>query len=153
MRALPLIGGAVLAIAALSTAAGVHYAAPREAHGSHWQEIAWPFPRDGWPAGRAFRCDPASCGAEAELYVRPKIGFCNCTTGVDSDDELERVADVELVSPRYSPLGAGRQIAVGWMNGRSRPYRVASLGPATSALAVAFNERCDVIVATAFSAG
>ena len=34
-----------------------------------WQEIAWTFPRDGWPAGRAFRCD--SCGEGVELYARP----------------------------------------------------------------------------------
>ena len=31
-----------------------------------WREIAWPFPRDGWPAGRAFRCDAAACGDEVE---------------------------------------------------------------------------------------
>src|SRR5271170_2723212 len=60
---------------------------------ANWREIAWPFPRDGWPAGRAFHCDTASCGAEVELYVRPKIGFCNCNSGVADDDEVDRVAD------------------------------------------------------------
>ena len=36
-----------------------------------WREIAWPFPRDGWPAGRAFKCAAALCGDEIELYLRP----------------------------------------------------------------------------------
>src|ERR1700749_2945110 len=50
-----------------------------------WREITWPFPRDGWPAGRAFRCGASACGEQVELYVRPKIGFCNCDTGVADD--------------------------------------------------------------------
>ena len=67
-----------------------------------WREIAWPFPRDGWPAGRAFRCGAALCGTEVELYVRPKIGFCNCDSGVADDDEVDRVADLDLISDRAS---------------------------------------------------
>ena len=55
---------------------------------AHWREIAWPFPRDGWPAGRALRCEDAACGEAVELYLRPKIGFCNCDTGVADDDEF-----------------------------------------------------------------
>ena len=43
-----------------------------------------------------FRCDVAACGDEVELYVRPKIGFCNCDTGVADDDEVDRVADLDL---------------------------------------------------------
>jgi hypothetical protein len=116
-------------------------------------EVKWPFPVDQWGTGKAFTCRAADCGTEVNLYVRAKIGFCNCATGVDSDDELERVADVDLVNPRYAPMAPGRPIAVGWMHGRSRPYNIGSAGPATSALAVAFNERCDVIVATAFLGG
>src|ERR1700691_3138816 len=72
-----------------------------------WREIAWPFPRDGWPAGRAFRCDTASCGEEVELYVRPKIGFCNCDSGVADDDEVGRVAELDLVRARVVPLAGG----------------------------------------------
>src|ERR1019366_8890587 len=73
-----------------------------------WREIAWPFPRDGWPAGRAFRCEAASCGVEVELYVRPKIGFCNCDSGVADDDEVDRVADLDLISQRFAPLQPGK---------------------------------------------
>src|SRR5437660_5012041 len=106
----PIIAGAVLAITALSTVAGVYYAVPREAHGLHWQEIAWPFPRDGWPSGRAFRCDAATCGTETELYVRPKIGFCNSDSGVADDDEVDRVADLDLISERFTPLAPGKAV-------------------------------------------
>ena len=78
----------VVVATAFSSVAAVHFASPRGgAAMARWQEISWPFPRDGWPAGRAFRC--VSCGERGgiELYVRPKIGFCNCTTGVADDDE------------------------------------------------------------------
>ena len=88
----------------------------------HWHEIAWPFPRDGWPAGRAFRCDAAGCGAEVELYVRPKIGFCNCDSGVADDDEVDRVADLDLMSDRFVPREAGQVIQIDGMSGRSRSY-------------------------------
>jgi hypothetical protein len=47
-------------------------------------------------------------------------------------------------------LRPGRPINVAWMKGRSRPYTVAGphRGP-NSALSVAFNDRCDAVVATA----
>ena len=47
-----------------------------------WSEIAWPFPLDQWGKGKAFRCKSADCGTEITVYVRAKIGFCNCSTGV-----------------------------------------------------------------------
>src|SRR6185312_14579499 len=79
----------VLVATAFSSVAAVHFATARGGAGAViWREISWPFPRDGWPAGRAFRCE--SCGG-IELYVRPKIGFCNCDTGVADDDEVDRV--------------------------------------------------------------
>jgi len=58
-----------------------------------WTEFKWPFPVDQWGIGRAFVCKPAACGVEVNVYLRPKIGFCKCATGVDDDDELERVGD------------------------------------------------------------
>src|ERR1700710_2604228 len=73
-----------------------------------WREIAWPFPRDGWPAGRAFRCADNACGDAVEVYVRPKIGFCNCDSGVADDDEVDRVADLDLISERFVPSEAGQ---------------------------------------------
>src|SRR5262249_50676463 len=90
-----VLAAIVLVATAFSSVAAVHFAAPGGGAGaSQWREISWPFPRDGWPAGRAFRCE--SCGGAlggAEIYVRAKIGFCNCTTGVADDDEVDRVAD------------------------------------------------------------
>src|ERR1700712_3277995 len=87
-----------------------------------WREIAWPFPRDGWPAGRAFRCDKALCGDGIELYVRPKIGFCNCDGGVADDDEVDRVADLDLISERFAALEPGKAVQVAEMSGRVRNY-------------------------------
>ncbi len=66
MRSVLLIVFAA-AICALPGVAGDQHARS-EIEG--WQEIAWPFPRDGWPAGRAFRCATEFCGDEIEVYVR-----------------------------------------------------------------------------------
>ena len=115
-----------------------------------WNEVAWPFPIDQWGKGKAFRCQAADCGTEVSVYVRPKIGFCNCSTGVSDDEELDRISDFDLFNNTLSPLGAGREISVAWMKGRSRPYRRrCATQPATSALSIGFNDRCDAIVATA----
>jgi hypothetical protein len=150
MRGQTIIAGALLAITALLTVASVHYAAPRQAGQSHWQEIAWPFPRDGWPAGRAFRCDGASCGAGVELYVRPKLGFCNCESGVADDDEVDRVADLDLISPRFAPREPGKVIRIADMSGRSRSYDLAmSDGARHIAVGIAASHRCNLLVAVA----
>src|ERR1700731_3016840 len=118
-----LLIAALMAIGALSGAAAVQRARVGTVAGiDHWREIAWPFPRDGWPAGRAFRCDTAACGEAVELYVRPKIGFCNCDSGVADDDEVDRVADLDLISPRFAPVEAGQVVHVAEMAGRSRSY-------------------------------
>jgi hypothetical protein len=111
--------------------------------------VKWPFPLDQWGTGRAFVCRPADCGGEVNLYLRPKLGFCNCSTGVSDDAELDRVGDIELLSPTFTGLSEGRPIAVGWMSGRSRPYQVMMPhGEPRSASAIAFNDKCDVVVAT-----
>ncbi|HMA69867.1 MAG TPA: hypothetical protein VKP67_00015 [Xanthobacteraceae bacterium] len=112
-----------------------------------WTEAAWPFPIDQWGQGWAFQCKAADCGIDVSLYVRPKIGFCNCQTGVADDEELDRVSDIDLVGSERSALGPGRPITVHWMKGRSRVYTVGATS-AKSVLSLAFNDRCDVIVAT-----
>jgi len=112
-----------------------------------WSDAAWPFPIDQWGGGWAFQCKAADCGIEVNLYLRPKIGFCNCQTGVADDEELDRVSDVDLVGSEGSALGPGRPITVHWMKGRSRGYTVGAAS-AKSVLSLAFNSRCDVIVAT-----
>jgi hypothetical protein len=114
-----------------------------------WTEGTWPFPIDQWGGGWAFQCKAADCGIDVNLYLRPKIGFCNCETGVADDEELDRVSDLDLVGSERSALGPGRPITLHWLKGRSRSrgYRVGAPS-AKSVLSLAFNSRCDVIVAT-----
>ena len=115
-----------------------------------WTEVSWPFAPDEWGKGKAFRCKIADCGTEINVYIRAKIGFCDCTTGVADDDELNRLSDFILMGERIEHLGPGRPIRVAWMNGRSRSYVVTKpIRAGRSALSVAFNDRCDAIVATA----
>jgi hypothetical protein len=118
-----------------------------------WTEFKWPFPIDQWGIGRAFVCRPAECGVEVDVYLRPKIGFCKCDTGVDGDDELERVGDNELIGADTVALAPGRPIEVAWMKGRSRPYRGADPTAAGQFLSIGFNDQCDVIVALATLGG
>src|SRR5215470_13409870 len=115
-----------------------------------WTEVAWPFPLDQWGAGKAFTCRQADCGTEVRVYLRAKLGFCNCATGVANDEDLDRMSDFDLIGGEVIPLAAGRPVTIGTMNGRDRAYAFASdnkLGK--SALSVVFNDRCDMVVATA----
>ena len=151
-----LLIAAVVAIGALSGAAAVQHAqfGPAVAGTAHWREIAWPFPRDGWPAGRAFRCDTAACGEAVELYVRPKIGFCNCDSGVADDDEVDRVADLDLMSQRFAPLEPGKVVRIAEMSGRSRAYDLKMTdGSQHAAVGFALSRRCDLLVAVAQGKG
>jgi hypothetical protein len=66
---------------------------------------------------------------------------------VADDQELDRVSDVDLFGSERSALGPGRPITVHEMKGRSRGYRVGAAS-AKSVLSLAFNNRCDVVVAT-----
>jgi hypothetical protein len=87
------------------------------------------------------------------VTVRPKVGFCNCLTGVSDDDELERVGDVDLLGADARPREDGHEIAVGDRNGRVRLYEVGRTGAREIAVSVAYNDKCDVVVATAAGAG
>ncbi len=120
--------------------------APTGAERPAWTEVAWPFPIDQWGKGKAYRCQASDCGTEVNVYIRAKIGFCDCTAGVSDDEELDRIGDLDLFGSTLAPLGPGRPISVAWMKGRSRPFRLPS---AQSALSVGFNDRCDAIIATA----
>src|SRR5262249_51164188 len=114
-----------------------------------WSEVEWPFLLDQWGKGKAFQCKAADCGTEVNLYLRAKIGFCNCTTGVSDDDELSRVGDIGIMGGNVAPPAPGRAVTVAWMKGRSRPYTVAKSFPqAEAALEMALNEHCDAVVAT-----
>ena len=118
-----------------------------------WHEIAWPLPRDAWEPGRAFKCASPQCGGDTEVYVRPKLGFCNCTTGVSDDEEVDRVTDLDLITPYFVPSGAGRAIETAGLRGRARHYELHYIdGRSRSALGMALSRKCDVVVATAHGA-
>ncbi|TPQ39315.1 hypothetical protein C2U70_07315 [Bradyrhizobium guangdongense] len=138
---------AVIALSALSGVGAYQMTSSRQ--GPHWQEIAWPFPRDGWPAGRAFRCDGRSCDG-VELYVRAKRGFCNCDRGVADDEEVDRVADIDLITPRFTPMAHGDGVKLGDMQGRVRHYALTLPdGTPRTVAAIAVSRRCDLLVAVA----
>jgi hypothetical protein len=144
----------MLALGALSGVGAYQSALPPAQTAPQWREIAWPFPRDGWPAGRAFRCEGGGCGEGVELYVRAKLGFCNCDRGVADDDEVDRVADIDLISPRFAPAGTGEPVRIGGMPGRARPYRLDMPdGAKHTATGIAVSRRCDVLVAVAQGSG
>ena len=146
----PLIAFAVVICAMLG--AGGYGHARSDSEG--WREIAWPYPRDGWPAGRAFRCASELCGEEVEVYVRPKIGFCNCDSGVSDDDEVDRVADLDLISERFVPLAPGKTIMIAGMPGRIRSYDLQMAdGSRHTAIGIAVSRRCDLLVAVAQGKG
>jgi hypothetical protein len=141
------VKGLLLAIG-LATLAGVGPSPPplpAARPQAAWTEVKWPFPIDEWGVGRAFRCRAADCGIDIEIYLRAKIGFCNCATGVADDEEVDRVADVGLLGKHYAPRAQGRAVTMGWMQGRSRPYQVEAK---RVALTVAAADTCDVVVAT-----
>jgi hypothetical protein len=114
-----------------------------------WSEVKWPFLLDQWGAGRAFRCAAEQCGSEVHVYLRAKIGFCRCATGVSDDDEIERVGDVELIGDDYKPLASGQPIIAGILVGRARLFLVERPYQShVSVLAVALANKCDAIAAT-----
>ena len=147
----PLLTAFAIAVCTLSGVAAYQHARPER---ENWHEIAWPFPRDGWPAGRAFHCDFAACGDEVEIYVRPKIGFCNCDTGVADDDEVDRVADLDLITEHFTPLAPGNEVRLDGMAGRLRSYDLRmSDGSHHRAVGIVLSHRCDLLVAVAQGRG
>ncbi len=126
--------------------AGGAFAMRAEPPRDGWSEIAWPFPRDAWPAGRAFRCDGAGCGGAMETYVRPKLGFCNCATGVSGDAEVDGVSDLDMVGIDFVPRAAGAAVASGGLRGRARAYDLTTPdGQSHPAAGLALSARCDLV--------
>src|SRR5258707_14960316 len=145
-----LLGVFAVAICTLAGSAAYQPARPVE----RWHEIAWPFPRDGWPAGRAFHCASELCGDDVELYVRPKAGFCNCDSGVADDDEVDRVTDLDLMSERFVALEPGKAIRITGMPGRLRTYDLRmSDGSRHAAVGMAGARPCDPLVPVAQGKG
>jgi hypothetical protein len=112
-----------------------------------WRETAWPFLRDQWGKGRAWLCEGPGCGAGARLYVRSKVGFCDCFNHVDDDDDIDRLADFDLIgNDRVVPLGAGRKLTVANNPARSRTFRLEGTGRAKQVLAVVVAVDCGARV-------
>jgi hypothetical protein len=151
-----LIGALGIALAAVlandPAAIGVAFHGKAVTSGSAhaaWREVQWPFLLDEWGIGRAYRCAPADCGTEINLYLRAKVGFCNCSTGVSDNADLDRVSDLELFSEEFVGLTDGRAVDVGRLRGRSRLYHVSiPYAGARDMWAIGFNDQCDVAVAT-----
>ncbi len=119
-----------------------------------WEEIAWPFGRDAWPAGRAFRCGADTCGGELEVYVRPKIGFCNCTTGVTDDAEVDAVSDLDMISADFVPERPGEPVLVGELKGRARGYTVTMPdGARRDGAGYAISSKCDLVAVASLGSG
>jgi hypothetical protein len=120
-----------------------------DAGGAQWREVQWPFLMDEWGTGRAFQCTQPFCPKPVSVYVRTKVGMCGCSVGVEQDDHVDRVSDVDLINGRSVALASGTPVSFGRMKGLSRPYRVENKGePRQVALAVALSNNCDAVVAT-----
>jgi hypothetical protein len=132
-----------MATALVAGLAGLASSADWRGASAGWRVIAWPFPRDGWPDGQAWR------SAAAEIYIRPKLGFCgNCDTGVVADEEVDRVTDIDLLDPHFTPLRPGEPIRIADMTGRARLYRLKIKdGAEHLAEAIAVSSKCDLVVA------
>ncbi len=147
------IAAAIGGYAVFLAAQGPYTLRAGASHPPIWTQIKWPFALDPWGTGLAFRCKAADCGSEVNLYLRAKIGFCDCVSAID-DEMVDRVGDIDLFARENSALGPGRAIDVRSMKGRSRNYAIAGGGAAAkSALSIALHERCDLIVATAAIGG
>jgi hypothetical protein len=148
-RTLACLGLAAWALMLSGTGISAQDLAKADTQAFPWPEEGWPFPIDQWGTGQAFDCAAERCGREVHLYLRAKIGFCRCATGVSDDDEIERVGDLELIGADYKALASGHPVAAGTMTGRARLYAVARpLQPTVPVLTIALANKCDAIVAT-----
>ena len=137
------IAGGLVAVTAGLAMSTHERMAPGPADDEGWRPIAWPFPRDAWPVGRAWRHEAT------EVYVRPKLGFCgNCDTGVVADEEVDRVTDIDLLDERFAPAKDGASVRVGDLPGRGRLYRYKlKNGALRHAEGIAVSRKCDLVVA------
>jgi hypothetical protein len=138
-----LAGGLIATLAGLAEI-GKQQTALGPTDGAGWRPIDWPFPRDGWPPGRAWRQRDGT-----EVYVRPKLGFCgNCDTGVVTDEEVDRVTDIDLLDEKFAPLREGSRVRITDLFGRARLYRLKMKdGKPRLAEGIAVSYKCDLVVA------
>lgn len=137
-----LAGSMVAGLAGLAAFANFYPKPDRDEEITGWRRIAWPFPRDAFPTGRAWKRD------DTEVYIRPKLGFCgNCDTGVVEDSEVDRVIDIDLFDEHFTPLREGKRIQITDLEGRARLYRITSGGRERVAQGIAVAYKCDLVVA------
>ena len=118
-----------------------------------WREIAWPYARDAWPKGKAFKCAGPACEGAPVLSVRVKRGFCDCTSGVRDDDEVDRVADIDLITQDFIATEPGGVISIAHFAGRMRSYEYGDeRGETRTALGLALAHNCDLIAISVSSA-
>jgi hypothetical protein len=136
---------ALLLVAGLAgfSAAGRWYADWLREFGPGWHEMAWPFPPDLFPPGRAWR------NGDTRVYVRPKLDLClNAERGVADDAELDRVSDIGLLDAAFVPLNEGARVRITDLSGRARLYRLRDRdGQPVLAEALAVSLDCDLVVA------
>lgn len=137
-----LAGSMLAGLAGLAAFANLYPRPDPDEQATGWRRIAWPFPRDAFPAGRAWKRD------DIEVFVRPKLGFCgNCETGVVEDSEVDRVTDIDLLDERAVGLGEGKRIRLTDLVGRARLYRIQRVGRERIAQGIAVAYNCDLVVA------
>jgi len=136
---------ATLVVGLLGFSSFAHwYKAWMDEWGPGWHATAWPFLRDGFPPGRAWR------NGDLTVYVRPKLGFCgNCDTGVVDDSEVDQVTDVDLLDEKFTPVGTGSRIRITDLFGRARLYNISTRDGTRTVEGIAVNYKCDLIVALA----
>src|SRR5260221_14605669 len=99
-----LLSAFAIAICTLSGSVGYQRAGSDRAG---WREIAWPFPRDGWPAGRAFRCGGGGGGGKVGFYVRAQNGFFYFGTRGAEGDEKDPGRGLRFGREKFFPPGGG----------------------------------------------
>jgi len=105
-------------------------------------------PRPGRRSLGRFR---ATAGPRAARSVAPVS--CAVTMS-SSDDEVDRVADLDLMSQRFTPLEPGKAVRIADMPGRLRSYELKmSDGSRHAAVGIAVSRRCDLLVAVAQGTG
>jgi hypothetical protein len=144
--------GIVLAFGAIGLIAGDGAATTATSFGAGsgstmFVEAKWPFGLDQWGRGRAFDCKSSRCGADAKLYVRAKVGFCDCFDHVDEDD-VDRLTDFDFIRATAVSLGADRPMWLGGDPARLRAFRLdGPRGSAGQALSVVVARDCQALVA------
>ena len=98
------------------------------------------------PVNAAATMSKSMCGQRSASAI--------ATAASADDDEVDRVADLDLMSERFAPLAPGGVIRIAEMPGRLRTYDLRmSDGSRHAAIGIAVSRRCDLLVAVAQGKG